>query len=71
MFVNGHQKVSGEILLPLDRSSSATELNIGRYGFGNTLFTKGDIKEIVIYDRVLSEAEHYAVIENLATEARN
>ena len=67
LFVNGHQKVSGEISSPLDGSSPASELNIGRYGFGNTLFAKGDIKEIVIYDRVLSEAEHYAVIEYLAT----
>ena len=67
LFVNGHQKVSGEILLPLDGSRSTTELNIGRYALGDTLFTNGDIKEIVIYDRVLSEAEHYEVIEDLAT----
>lgn len=66
LFVNGYEKVSGTTVPTLDRSSSATPLNIGRDGFANSHFSNADIKEIVIYDRALSQEEQYWVIEFLA-----
>ena len=68
LFVNGYQKVAAEIPLRPDRSRGATRLNIGRHGSGERISPKGDIREIVIYDRALTEQEHYQAIRYLATE---
>jgi BNR repeat protein/concanavalin A-like lectin/glucanase superfamily protein len=66
LFVNGHQKVSGDLLLSPDRSAAETELSIGKLGLGNDLLTNADIHEIAIFDRHLSEADQYEVLQRLA-----
>ena len=59
LFVNGYRKVATDTWVRPDRSRGATRLNIGRHGLGNAFPTKGDIREIVIYGRALTEEEHY------------
>ena len=66
MYVNGYRRVATEIPLQPDRSRGATRLNIGRHGLGNAFPAKGDIREIVIYDRALTEQEHNQTIRYLA-----
>ena len=66
LFVNGYRRVVTETPLRPDRSRGATRLNIGRHGLGNAFPAKGDIREIVIYGRALTEQEHYQAIRHLA-----
>lgn len=76
LFINGQEGPVSSALaldnskaaLALDNSSAQTGLNIGRHGFRNALFANGDINEIAIYDRALTEAQHYEVIRNLAAK---
>lgn len=68
LFVNGYRRAATEVALQSDQSRGATELIIGRQGLRNALLTKGDVREIVIYDRALSNQEHYEAIQNLAVK---
>jgi hypothetical protein len=66
LFVNGYRRVVTHTPLLRSRSRAATELNIGRHGLRNEFLTQGDIKEIVIYRRALTDDEHYQAIRRLA-----
>lgn len=66
LFVNGYRKASAETWVEPRHSRGAIRLNIGRHGTGNGLATKGDIREIVIYRRALTQEEHYEAIQHLA-----
>lgn len=68
LFVNGYRKAATETWVRPDRSRGRRTLNIGRNGEGDALYTKGDIREIVIYRRTLSEEEHYAVLQHLSAK---
>lgn len=54
--------VDGVVGTPVSQNPPAakTALNIGRYGGGGYVFT-GDISDLLIYDRILSNAEIYAI----------
>jgi hypothetical protein len=66
LFVNGYKRVITSTSLRTYRSHPGSDLNIGRYGLSRELLTKGDIKEIVIYRRALSDAEQNQALQYLA-----
>lgn len=68
LYVNGYRRAEAEAPLPAYEAPAQTGLNIGRYGVGDAFLTKGDITEIMIYSRALSDEEHYDTTQYLATK---
>jgi hypothetical protein len=66
LFVNGYRRAVAEAPLPAYEAPAQTALNIGRYGLGGAFLTKGDIAEIMIYNRALSDDERYETVQYLA-----